>query len=128
MVLPVSNTAAPSPANCSWLMRRTERSASRVNSSRPRGPSLAARRVAPFTGGMGDVIASSSGPLTRAEAGVELAPRVAVAGRRTSSSDAAVTSTSVDSAAHRPSVVGCASTIGRVAPPQSVGGEVERSA
>ena len=64
MVLPVSNTAAPSPANCSWLMRRTERSARRVNSSRPRGPSLAARRVAPFTGGMGEVIASSSGPLT----------------------------------------------------------------
>ena len=80
MALPASRSAAPSPAKRSWASRRTESSDWRVNSSSPRGPSAAASRSGPRTGGNGVHHRVEQRPAHPAEIGVEGAPRVAVTG------------------------------------------------
>ena len=113
MALPVSSSAAPSPPKRSWreAPHRQQRLAGEVEQAAgaERGGQAGPGRV---TGGIGDVIDSRSGPLSLRELGGERAPARRRRRAANSSTDAAVSSTSVDSAAHRPSAVGCASTSG----------------
>ena len=81
MALPVSSSAAPSPRKLllGQASHREQRLARELDAG-PAGPASAASRSGPRTGGSGDVIDSSSGPLTRSKSAVERPPRVAVAG------------------------------------------------
>ena len=85
-----------------------------MNSRRPRGPSVVARRTGPRTGGMGAIIESSSGPLNR-EKSAAIARHASPSPAANCRTDAAVSSTSVDSTAQRPSAVGWAKTAARAA-------------
>ena len=82
-----------------------------MKSRRPWGPSVVARRTGPRTGGMGAIIESSRGPLSR-ENSVAIARHASPSPAANCRTDAAVSSTSVDSTAHRPSAVGWARTAG----------------
>ena len=125
--LPVSSSAPPSPRNCSWRepAHREQRQARELEqAARPERGREADRAAHRRDRRRHRVEQRIADPL---EARRRTSRHASPSPGANSSSDAAVSSTSVDSTAHRPSAVGCASTSGARRQRSPCDGEVERA-